>query len=78
MNSNRAPKFSTMIYIINHQFISIQQTVLSKKYYHLQKFQFYFYNFFVIYYMVYKISILTYFKNLSVKWKNNDSKNFHV
>ena len=40
MNSNRAVKISTMIYIINHQFISIQQTVLSKKYYHLQKIQF--------------------------------------
>ena len=43
MNSNRAVRISTMIYIINHQFISIQQTVLSKKYYHLQKIQFKFY-----------------------------------
>ena len=31
MNSNRAMKISTMIYSINYQFISIQQTVLSKK-----------------------------------------------
>ena len=40
MNSNRAVKISTMNYIKYHQIISIQQTVLSKKYYHLQKIQF--------------------------------------
>ena len=55
MNSNRAVKFSTMIYIINHQFISIQQTVLSKKYYHLQKIQFKYYNLNIIIFVIYNI-----------------------
>ena len=43
MNSNRAGKFSTMIYIINHYFISIQQTVLSKNENITEKIQFKFY-----------------------------------